>query len=257
MRGASSSSAPAPISSRPRDAVRVLVTRPEPDGERTAARLRARGCEVLLAPLLRVEFLDRAELGPGPWTTVALTSANAARAIARHPRLPELRSLPVFTVGRRTAEVARASGFTTVTSADGNVADLANLIGRGGRRFSPVLYLAGEDRVRDLAEDVADADVKVEIVTVYRAAPVERMPAPVEAALRSGEVDGVMHFSPRSVGIYLNATKAAGLLDRALAPFHYCLSQAVAAPLAAAGATRIAVAAKPDEASLVDLVASA
>jgi uroporphyrinogen-III synthase len=251
----SSSAAPAPTSSRPRDAVRVVITRPEPDGERTAAKLRARGCEVLLAPLLRVELLERAELGRGPWAAVALTSANAAHAIARHPRLPELRSLPAFTVGRRTADAAQASGFTAVTSADGNESDLARLI--GARRITPLLYLAGEDRARDLAADVADAGVTVETVVVYRAAPVERMPAPVEAALRSGEVDGVMHFSPRSAGIYLNVAKAAGLLDRALAPFHYCLSQAVAAPLAAAGATRIAVAAKPDEGSLVELVASA
>ena len=233
--------------------MRVVITRPEPDGERTAAKLRARGCKVLLAPLLRVEFLAP-DLGRGPWAAVALTSANAAHAIGRHPRLRELTSLPAFAVGRRTEEAARASGFTAVTSADGNEADLARLI--GARRVTTLLYLAGEDRAHDLAADVADAGVTVETVVVYRAAPVERMPAPVEAALRSGEVDSVMHFSPRSAGIYLKAAKAAGLLDRALAPFHYCLSQAVAAPLATAGATRIAVARKPDEASLLDLVAS-
>jgi uroporphyrinogen-III synthase len=233
--------------------VRVVITRPEPDGERTAAKLTARGCEVLLAPLLRVEFLAP-DLGRGPWAAVALTSANAARAIARHPRLPELKSLPVFTVGRRTADAARASGFTAVTSADGNEADLARLI--AARRVTLLLYLAGEDRARDLAADVAHAGVTVETVVVYRAAPAERMPAPVEAALSAGEVDGVMHFSPRSAGIYLKAAQAAGLLDRALAPYHYCLSQAVATPLAAAGATRIAVARSPDEAALVDLVAS-
>src|SRR5438067_7912940 len=34
------------------DRMRLLVTRPEPDGERTAASLRARGREVTLAPLL-------------------------------------------------------------------------------------------------------------------------------------------------------------------------------------------------------------
>jgi uroporphyrinogen-III synthase len=31
-----------------------LVTRPQPEAERTAARLRARGHEVLLLPLLRI-----------------------------------------------------------------------------------------------------------------------------------------------------------------------------------------------------------
>ena len=33
----------------------VLVTRPQPDDEATAASLRARGFEVLLAPMLRFE----------------------------------------------------------------------------------------------------------------------------------------------------------------------------------------------------------
>ena len=33
----------------------VLVTRPHPDDEATAASLRARGFEVLLAPMLRFE----------------------------------------------------------------------------------------------------------------------------------------------------------------------------------------------------------
>src|SRR4051794_34173977 len=36
---------------------RLLVARPEPDGARTAAALRAGGHEVVLAPLLRIELL--------------------------------------------------------------------------------------------------------------------------------------------------------------------------------------------------------
>jgi uroporphyrinogen-III synthase len=58
----------------------LLVTRPEPDGERTAAKLRARGHEVMLASLLRVEAID-ADIG-GDWHAVAVTSVNALRAIA-------------------------------------------------------------------------------------------------------------------------------------------------------------------------------
>jgi len=214
----------------------------------------ARGCEVLLAPLLRMETLDRAELGRGPWAAVAMTSVNAARAIAQHPRLRELTPLPVFTVGRRTAQAARATGFAAVTSADGNLQDLVRLIGR--QRPASLLYLAGEERSGDLAGEVAGHGVTAHTVVVYRAVEVAGLPPAAEAALRSGGVDGVTHFSPRGAKIYLKRAQAAGILDRALAPFHYCLSQAVAAPLVAAGAQRIAVAQKPDEASLVDLVAS-
>src|SRR5438477_11117490 len=91
--------------------------------------LRARGCEVLVAPLLQVELLADAALGAGPWGALVMTSSNAAHAVARHPRRAELTPLPVFAVGRRTAEAARAVGFDDVRSADGDVADLVRLIG--------------------------------------------------------------------------------------------------------------------------------
>jgi len=234
--------------------VRVLVTRPEPDGERTAQKLRARGCEVLLSPLLRVELIDSADLGSGPWGAVAMTSANAARAIARQPRLAELLSLPVFTVGRRTADAARAAGFKAITSADGNEGDLSRVIGAQYHGNKMLLYLAGEDRAGDLAADLAGYGIKVATVVVYRAAAAA-LPQPVQAALAAGEIDAVLHFSRRSAEIYLMCAKAAGVLDRALAPFHYCLSQAVAEPLAAAGARRIGIARRPEEAALMDLVA--
>ena len=234
--------------------VRVLLTRPEPDGERTAATLRARGCEVLLAPLLAVAPTDGAELGSGPWQAVAMTSVNAARAVKAHPRLAELLRLPVFTVGRRTAEAARATGFAAVTSADGNAQDLARLIGALRGSDGAVLYLAGENRAGDLAADVSCYGVKVETVVVYRAVALSRFSPVVQAALTAGHVDGVLHFSRRSAEAYVGCANAAGIRDRAVAPLHYCLSRAVTEPLAAAGAKRIAVAPRPEEAALIDLV---
>ena len=56
--------------------MRLLVTRPEPDAARTAALLRARGHEVVLAPLLRIELLDF-ELPDEPWSAVVMTSARS------------------------------------------------------------------------------------------------------------------------------------------------------------------------------------
>jgi uroporphyrinogen-III synthase len=232
--------------------VRVLVTRPEPDGERTAQKLRAHGCDVLLAPVLQIELIVDADLGAGPWDAIALTSANSAEA---HPRREELVALPVLTVGRRTAEAARAAGFTDVASADGNERALATLISTRYRGGIKILYLAGEDRAGELAAAVAATGIKVDIVVVYRAVASQHLAPSVAAALAAGTVDGVIHFSRRSAAIYLDCARAAGVLDSALRPFHYCLSQAVVEPLAAAGATRIAVAKSPEENALLDLVA--
>jgi uroporphyrinogen-III synthase len=235
--------------------VRLLVTRPEPDGERTAQALRTRGHAVVLAPLLRTETIafvlpDRA------FSAVVLTSANAARAIADHPRRAQLTALTAFTVGRRTAEAARALGFRDVRSADGDKGDLVDLVRADLPRIqsgdrAPLLYLAGEDRAGDLT--AAGLPVHTAVV-VYRALKAAHFPPPVAAALAQAELDGVLHFSARSAEAYLDCAARGGIGKQALVPVHYCLSRQVAAPLSAAGAVALRIAARPDEAALLELV---
>jgi uroporphyrinogen-III synthase len=230
--------------------VRLLVTRPEPDGARTAALLRARGHEVVIAPLLRIESVDF-ELPDKAWSAVVMTSANAARAVADHPRRETITALEVFTVGRHTAEAARAAGFRTVHSADGDKDDLADLLRAClGEHSAPLLYLAGEERDGDLA--VGGAPIAT--VIAYRAVKAERFAPAVAAALGQGALDGVLHFSARTAQAYLDCAARERMLERALAPMHFCLSQQVAQPLSAAGAGAIRIAPKPDEAAMVELV---
>src|SRR5262249_19451971 len=108
--------------------MRLLVTRPQPDADRSAKALRQRGHIVTVAPVLDVEIIENAAWGEGPYAAVVMTSANAARAISTHGRRDELAGLTVFTVGRTTAAAARAAGFSTVASADGGAAELVGLI---------------------------------------------------------------------------------------------------------------------------------
>jgi uroporphyrinogen-III synthase len=236
--------------------VRLLVTRPAADGERTAERLRALGHEVLLAPLLQVQMLPDAQLGAGPWAAVAMTSANAVPVVHAHARGAELSALPAYVVGRRTAAAARTAGFADVTSADGGVDDLVRLLAARLCAGAVLLYLAGEDRAGDLAGGLAPHGVRVTTAVVYRAARADRLPDAVQAALAAGALDGALHFSRRSVEVYLDGARLAGVLDKALAPFHYCLSQQVAEPLLAAGASKVRVAVRPEEAVLIELAVS-
>jgi uroporphyrinogen-III synthase len=236
--------------------VRLLVTRPEPDGERTAQALRARGHAVALAPLLRTENVDFV-LPEQAFSAVVLTSANAARAVAEHPGRARLTALTAFTVGRRTAEAARAVGFRDVRSADGDKRDLVDLLRADLQRIqagarAPLLYLAGEDRAGDLAA----AGLPVHTAVVYRALKADHFPPPVATALAQAELDGVLHFSARSAEAYLDCAARGGIGNQALAPVHYCLSRQVAAPLSAAGAAAVRITARPDEAALLELVES-
>jgi uroporphyrinogen-III synthase len=232
--------------------VRILITRPEPDGERTAAQLRARGCEVVLSPLLRVEPVS-AELDD-QWDALALTSINAVHAIAGSPAIAMLHAIPVYAVGARSADAARAEGFAEVVSADGNVGDLARVMATQLRPGARVLHLAGEDRAGDLAGALAAAGIKVTIHVVYRAVAVSQFTPDVREALKAGTLDGVLHFSRRTAAAYLACAQAGGLLEQALAPVQYCLSAQVAEPLVAAGACAIRVAERPAETALIALV---
>lgn len=231
--------------------MRLLVTRPEEGGEHSARELRARGHDVLLAPLLRIEPVANADLGAPPFGAILLSSANAARAITSHSRMGELDLLPTLAVGRRTAEVARMVGFTDVQSADGDIRDLARVAAvRFAGTSAPLLYLAGEERARDLAGYLGGLQLRT--VVVYRAVKLLSLPASVQAALSEDRLDGVLHFSLRSAEAYLACAQAAGLLDKALALFHFCLSSRVAGALA--GAVHVLIAERPDEAALLDLV---
>src|SRR6266850_371912 len=84
----------------------VLVTRPHPDDETTAKALRARGFDVLRAPMLRFEPVPFQDDADATYGAVIVTSANALRAIAPHLGDSRLLKLPLFAVGENTAAAA-------------------------------------------------------------------------------------------------------------------------------------------------------
>jgi uroporphyrinogen-III synthase len=202
---------------------------------------------VLVAPLMRVEPV--AADFSGPFDAVLMTSANAARAAASHPRVAELMPLPCLTVGERSAEAARAAGFVHVESADGAMADLARRAARlraGGR----LLYLAGEDRAGDLGRELGAQGFAVETAVIYRAVARDSLPTEIASA----RLDGVLHYSRRSAATLLRLAGPAGARAAMLGLAHYCLSEEVAEPLRQAGARRILVAESPTESALLTLL---
>ena len=230
--------------------MRVVVTRPEPDGKRTASALRALGHEVLVAPLMTVQSVA-ADLS-GHWGAVVITSANAPGAIAGNTAKAILVTLPLFAVGQRSAEAAEEAGFTNVSSAGGDVRDLVRTLSSARTDAkTPLLYLAGEDRAVDLIGELSARGIAAEMRVVYRAATAP-FPSALIEALKAGEVDAVLHFSGRSAENYTAGAKRAGIAGPALAVRHFCLSAQAAEPLSGGG--QVTIAARPDEATLIALL---
>src|ERR1700760_1789762 len=131
----------------------VLVTRPSPDNATTAAALRARGFEVMQAPMLRFEPVACSGLD-ADYGAVIVTSANALRAVEGQLGGGLLKR-PVFTVGETTAGAARKIGFGKVSAANNDAGNLRELVRasvkkRQFRKSDALLYLAGADLARDL-----------------------------------------------------------------------------------------------------------
>ena len=233
--------------------MRLLVTRPQAEAERTAQELATRGHDALIAPVLDIQPVD-ADFNPASFDAIVITSGNAVPALVQSSLRNSL-VRPVLAVGNQTAQAARDAGFKDVTSADGDAADLVSLIrNRWNKGRARLLYLAGSDRSRNLAGDLAADGIQVETVIVYSAHAVARLPDDAQRALRSGTIDGVLHYSRRSTVIFLTCADV-GRIDVSLLR-HYCLSQRAAEPLSTRGFKNIRIARHPDEAALLDLIAT-
>ena len=240
----------------------VLVTRPLPDGETTAADLRARGFDVVVAPMLRFEpfgFVDDADAAYGG---VIATSANAVRAIESQLANSPLLKLPLFAVGERTAAIARAAGFGKVLSAEGDAGALRDLVvetakAKKLKKKSPLLYLAGEEISRDLPGELREQGFEVVTHIAYRMVPAKSLPGEVVDGFAAGRIEAVLHYSRRSARAFVEAARAGGVEISALALPQCCISANVAAILHDAGATQVTAAASPDENALFEALARA
>ncbi|NJC34845.1 uroporphyrinogen-III synthase [Sphingomonas jejuensis] len=143
----------------------ILVLRPQPGADATAARIRARGLPVVVTPLFARVPLAWTPPPPDAVDHLLVTSA----AVFDHggAGLAAFRQLPLVAVGGATAAAARAAGFTHVAFMEGgDVHAAAALLARRGARR--VLHLAGADRME---ADVPDATVMPIAVYASRPAP--------------------------------------------------------------------------------------
>lgn len=226
--------------------MRVLVTRPEADSRRTAARLAARGHEPVVAPVTAI--VPTLEKPPREeWDALLLTSANAVPALSSL----SVGNRPVLTVGARTAAAAREAGLASVREAGGDAGALAALVREALPPGARLLHAAARDRKDEPEASLRAAGFEVLVWETYRARAVEEPPDALVEGLRARRIDAALHFSRRSAGILVGLVGRAGLLAPFRAVQHLCLSADVAAALGDVGAA-VAVAEAPREDALFD-----
>lgn len=228
--------------------MRVLVTRPIEDGEETAHQLALRGHQALVTPLLKTFFPEGPEVSLQDVQAILATSANGVRALARRSKR---RDVPLFAVGPQTAAEAQSLGFENVKSADGDAGALA----QAARNWAApgngtLLHVAGEGNDGKLVQMLAGFSVRQEIL--YAVTPMDKMPAAASLALQQNKIDVALFFSARSAAVFRDCAGAENLpLESVIAA---CISPAAAAALAPLAFRRILVAARPNAASLLEVI---
>ena len=117
----------------------LLVLRPQPGADATAARAREMGLAAMVSPLFRVAGREW-ELPHRPFDGLLVTSANAARLL--DARLD--RGVRVFAVGTATADAMRAAGFEHVHAGASGVSEIVREA--VAQDVGSLLHLNGEDR---------------------------------------------------------------------------------------------------------------
>jgi uroporphyrinogen-III synthase len=215
----------------------VLVLRPQPGADQTAARARALGLEPVVAPLFSIAARRWDAPDPAGFDAVMLTSANALRFAG--PALARFTHLPAFAVGEATAEMAYAAGFADIRRGPRDAAALIILMDAAGVRSA--FHPCGEDRVA-----LRRASVDILSVPVYAAEAVEALPAAAAEALAGGAL-ALLH-SPRAAALFAGMTTGHEAIGIAAI-------SAAAAEAAGSGWRSVDIAEQPRDQALLELAA--
>jgi uroporphyrinogen-III synthase len=229
--------------------VQVLVTRPPEDAAPVVDELAMRGHTGVVSPMLTVRYL----LADAPDLTgvqaLLFTSANGVRAFAA---VSGERGLPALTVGKATAAAAAEAGFVHRETAGGDADALVRLVAATRDPADGALFhAAGTVTTGDLAEKLDARGFTVRRTAVYAAEPATSLTAEAASALRTGRLDAVLFFSPRTAKTFVTLAHAADIADACRGVRAVCLSPAVANAAQALPWRDVHTAERPERAALL------
>jgi uroporphyrinogen-III synthase len=189
--------------------LRIVITRPAARADTLAERLRERGAQVFIFPLIRVERLPEShELQTaldniGVYDYIAFTSANA---VATFPNSARLKArAKVACVGPATAEAARARGWQPTIIPETNTAaaiadEIVSMHDVRGRRVLFPRAAAARDA---LSRKLRQAGAQVDEIKLYRTVPDLAGAAELKDFLRRQVVDLLTFMSGSAVACYV------------------------------------------------------
>ena len=202
---------------------RVLIIRQREDAIPLANSLREKGIIPYVCPLFKPRFLSLPSI-QNPQGLI-ITSKNALRSLRGRT---DFHTLPLYTVGDKTAELAKSLGFLNIFSAAGDSKDLLTLITQKASPLKgPLLYLSGAIVKGNITENLSTAGFDIKRHIVYRLESRKAFPSSLKKALVQGEISHILFFSPHTTTLFLNLLKKEKLEAATEKMTSLCLSQDV------------------------------
>lgn len=237
--------------------MRYLITRPQAEAEPLAHAVRALGHEAAIDSMLSITHFDDVELELDGVQAIMITSANGIRAYAD---VSPNRRIPIYAVGEASAAVARELGFRRVHAAPGGLGgDAGALAAFVAGALKPadgiLMHISGTVVARELKSLLMQHGFNVFRVRLYESEPAVKLNDATKDAIRMGQLDGALFYSPRTAQIFTDLVIDGRLTGDCRKMRAFCLSEAVAEAAEKLPWRAIRVAAEPSQSAILALLA--
>ena len=189
----------------------ILLTRPLEDSRELILRFQKLGHEISHMPLVKIEKKNYENLNFSDYKGIIFTSSNSIKFLDL--KLID-KKIKCFCVGSKTEEKARSNGFQNVYTADGNVANLKELILQNyNSTDGKLLYISGEQISVNLDQELIFEGYFVKRIINYEAQPIEKVNEAFIEKIKLKMPQIVFIYSKNSAINFLNIIKNYQLVD--------------------------------------------
>ena len=183
----------------------ILLTRPLEDCTEMIIKFKSLGHQVSHIPLLNIDKVDYEQINSLNFKGIIFTSANSIKFL-------DLKSIdkntPCFCVGSSTEKKARGVGFQNVIAAEGNVANLKELILQNfNQKDGNLMYISGETVSADLDQQLLKEGYNIKRIINYRTSHNQNFSDEFVKELKVKMPDMVYVYSQNSALSLLNFIK--------------------------------------------------
>ena len=183
----------------------ILLTRPLEDCSEIILKFKSLGHQVSHLPLLNIDKVNYDEINFLDYAGIIFTSSNAVKFLDVK-RIDK--KLLCFCVGSVTEKKARSVGFQNVIAAEGNVANLKELVLQNfNQKSGKLIYVSGEIVSGDLAQQLLNEGYNVKRIVNYRTNHNEKFDENFIKELKSNIPDMVYVYSQNSALSFLKFIK--------------------------------------------------